>query len=372
MSDKRRYLGVIEGFYGETWSWQARQEYPGFMSKVGLNAYIYAPKSDSHLRKQWREPWSEADLAALQGCALQFSRQSIEFGIGLSPISLTAEASVSAKDLALLDMKIAQIDAISTNLLCILFDDVPSDGSAMAKRQLALCDHIRAKTQAKRIIVCPSYYSTDPILEKLFGARPTDYWRNLGMGLDSDIDYFWTGEQVCSKAYSEDNLQFIAEQLRRRPVLWDNYPVNDGAKLSRYLHLKPFTSQRFLSELTAGHFANPMNQAYLSQLPLATLAFQYQQNDPQLNTAITNADDQLKAVVDLEWRKFCEQSLGQSLAEDFFNDVESFQYQGLDQFSESLKTNLVNKYAQYDSVYAAEIVNWLEERYRFDPACLTG
>jgi hypothetical protein len=136
--------------------------------------------------------------------------------------------------------------------------------------------------------------------------------------------------------------------------------------------LKPFTSQRFLAELTAGHFANPMNQAYLSQLPLATLAFQYQQNVPELDTAITNADDQLKAVVDLEWRKFCEQSLGQSLAEDFFNDVESFQYQGLDQFSESLKTNLVNKYAQYDSVYAAEIVNWLEERYRFDPACLTG
>ena len=259
-----RYLGIIEGFYGTSWSWAARRDYPQFMMDVGLNAYIYAPKSDAKLRARWAEPWTNTEMDALKQCARDFQRQGMVFGLGLSPLGLCdatnggMDAKAAQNALAQLDNKLDQIADISSDLLCILFDDVPSSGAQMASLQLALCDRIRLKAKAEHIIVCPSYYTTDPILEKLFGPRPTDYWQSLGNGLDSDIDFFWTGEQVCSATYSKDNLELITEQLQRPPILWDNYPVNDGKKLSRHLHLNAFDSPAFLSELTAGHCANPM------------------------------------------------------------------------------------------------------------------
>lgn len=368
-----RYLGIIEGFYGTSWSRAARRDYPQFMADVGLNAYIYAPKSDAKLRANWSEPWSDIELSALQQCAADFQQRGLAFGIGISPIGLCdaaqGDSGTKARQnaLAQLDHKLDQITSISTDLLCILFDDVPSSGDQMASMQLALCERIRARAKAKKFIVCPSYYTTDPVLEKLFGPMPTDYWRALGSGLDSDVDFFWTGEQVCSATYSEDNLQLIAEQFQRPPVLWDNYPVNDGAKLSRHLHLKAFGGQPFLKKLTAGHFANPMNQAYLSQLPLATLAFQY----AQMSTDIVGHQN-ASGAVDTYWRQFAKQQMGESFAADLLADVEQFQTQGLDNISISDKTLLIKKYSGYASVYAEEVVAWLEEQYRFDPACLTG
>ena len=368
-----RYLGIIEGFYGTSWSWAARRDYPRFMADVGLNAYIYAPKSDSKLRANWSEPWTDAEISALQQCAHDFKQRGMVFGIGISPIGLcdAAQGDKGAKAmqnaLAQLDHKLDQIASISTDLLCILFDDVPSSGDQMASMQLALCERIRAKAKAQKIMVCPSYYTTDPVLEKLFGPRPADYWRALGSGLDSDVDFFWTGEQVCSASYSEDNLQLIAEQFQRPPVLWDNYPVNDGAKLSRHLHLKAFSYQPFLTELTAGHFANPMNQAYLSQLPLATLAFQY----AQMSKGNTRQEDACDDVSEY-WRAIAKQQMGDAFAADLLADVEQFQTQGLDKISINDKALLIKKYNHYSSAYAEEVVGWLEERYRFDPACLTG
>jgi hyaluronoglucosaminidase len=368
-----RYLGIIEGFYGTSWSWSARRDYPQFMANVGLNAYIYAPKSDAKLRANWSEPWSDTEISALQQCARDFQQRGMTFGIGISPIGLCdasqgdSGAKARQNALAQLDHKLDQIASISTDLLCILFDDVPSSGDQMASMQLALCERIRARAKTKKVIVCPSYYTTDPVLEKLFGPRPADYWRALGSGLDSDIDFFWTGEQVCSATYSEDNLQLIAEQLRRPPVLWDNYPVNDGAKLSRHLHLKAFSGQPFLTELTAGHFANPMNQPYLSQLPLATLAFQYtQMSEDHASHAGAYVN------VDSYWRQVAKQQMGESLAADLLADIERFQTQGLDEISINDKALLIKKYSHYSSVYAEEVVAWLEEQYRFDPACLTG
>lgn len=66
--------------------------------------------------------------------------------------------------------------------------------------------------------------------------------------------------------------------------MWDNYPVNDGSKASSFLHLRAFENRPAeLAELTAGHAVNPMKQAALSVLPLATLPMSYRlgrQYDP--------------------------------------------------------------------------------------------
>jgi hypothetical protein len=72
------------------------------------------------------------------------------------------------------------------------------------------------------------------------------------------------------------------------------------------------------------------------------------------------------------WQQFAQQQMGTNLAADLLADVECFQVQGLDNISISDKALLIKKYSCYSSVYAKEVVDWLQEQYRFDPACLTG
>ncbi len=370
MTKHARLIGVIEGFYGRSWSWSARHDYPTFMAQENLTVYIYAPKSDDKLRRAWAEPWTEVELSALHRLAQAFKIKGIAFGIGLSPLGL-AELSVgsraASKALEQLDEKLAQIRSVSPDLLCILFDDMPSLGKDMALQQMHIFDRILNQSVADRYIVCPSYYSTDPVLEKVFGARPKSYWQDLGRALPAEVDYFWTGEQVCSQDYNADNLHFISDQLARLPVIWDNYPVNDGAKLSRFLHLHPFNRASLLINMSAGHLANPMNQPYLSQLPLASLARLY----PTLRHPVIDSAA-LEQATDDYWREDAERLLGPELANSVLEDAAFFSTKGLDALTEKQKQTLVNHYAQFNSVYATELVDWLNEQYLFDPACLTG
>ncbi|MDG2471909.1 MAG: beta-N-acetylglucosaminidase domain-containing protein [Pseudomonadales bacterium] len=372
MTEKKRPVGVIEGFYGRSWSWSARNEYAQFMADENLSVYIYAPKSDVKLRHAWVELWTDEELSALQLLAQAFKAKGLTFGLGLSPIGLAdlnTGSQAAAKSYRQLDEKLAQIQSISADFLCILFDDMISLGDDMARQQLRIVDHIVGKAVADRYIVCPSYYSTDPILEKLFGPRPEGYWRDLGQSLPAEIGYFWTGEQVCSQDFSDDNLHFIADQLARLPVIWDNYPVNDGAKLSRFLHLQPFKGRSSLIDMSAGHFANPMNQPYLSQLPLASLARLY----PWLGAAdkgtVSYADEK---TAELLWQEDAERLFGSALGSSVLKDAPIFSTQGLDELSAMKKQTFINHYAGFNSVYADELVDWLTEQYVFDPACLTG
>ena len=64
-------LGLIEGFFGKGWSWEARARYAQWLPRHGYGFYIYAPKEDGYLRKHWALPWPEAELEALRQLARQ-------------------------------------------------------------------------------------------------------------------------------------------------------------------------------------------------------------------------------------------------------------------------------------------------------------
>ena len=46
MLEKR---GVIEGFYGIPWSFEERMSMIEFLSAIGMNQYVYAPKDERSL-----------------------------------------------------------------------------------------------------------------------------------------------------------------------------------------------------------------------------------------------------------------------------------------------------------------------------------
>lgn len=348
-------LGVIEGFYGRQWSWSWRERYAGWLAEQGFEAYVYAPKGDPYLRKHWRQPWPEEMLLHLRRLSGVCQGAGIQFGIGLSPIDLDRGFGVAEREI--LARKLDEIAQLRPGLLCILFDDMRGDEPGLAALQCDVLGWIRQCCPASRLMFCPTYYSWDPVLRQVFGEMPEGYLEALGQGLPPDVDIFWTGNQVCSPGYQADDFVAVGAQLRRAPVLWDNYPVNDGRRISRFLHIGPIDGRPpELAGWVAGHFANPMNQPALSMLPLWMLARRHLGD---------------RRVADALWLEGLQNLYPAPIAELLARDARRFHCDGLDAMSEEDKCILSAEYGAISHPVAAEVVDWLNEGYRFDPACLT-
>ncbi len=348
--------GVIEGFYGRTWSWPARRMMIDFLRQQRFNTYVYAPKADRYLRGDWRHLHDVAGFDELLALRTHCSAQSIRFGIGLSPSGL--QEAYTAQHRAALERKFRQLNQLDSDVLCILFDDMPGAITDLAERQAAIIRDIMTMSSARRFVMCPSYYSFDPVLEQIFGAMPPRYWETLGDMLPEEVDIFWTGPLVLSPGYSKEDIVAITARLGRKPTLWDNYPVNDGKRISRFLFLKPVRNRPHeLQQWCSGHLANPMNQPLLSQLPLASLA----------QSLLDKHYD-----ADIFWRDALESFVGNDLAALLRRDVERFQDLGLDTIDEHDRQTLIAEYGRIAHPAAAEVIDWLREGYRFDPACLTS
>jgi hypothetical protein len=220
------------------------------------------------------------------------------------------------------------------------------DITDLAERQAAIVHFAAERGVAQRIFSCPSYYSDDPILDVAFGARPAFYLEQLGRLLDPAIHLFWTGPEVCAGEFTPGHLARVAGQLGRKPVLWDNYPVNDGARMSQHLHLRAFTGRpASIAPHIAGHGINPASPSLLSRIPLLTLADSYRQGE---------AYDYLAA-----FHRAAREILGDELAARVARDVLTLQDRGLDRLGER-KAALKARYAAFDHPAAREICLWLD------------
>jgi hyaluronoglucosaminidase len=128
--------------------------------------------------------------------------------------------------------------------------------------------------------MCPTYYTDDPLLDRAFGERPPDYLQRLGKDLDPAVEIFWTGEEVCSKEYTPGHLARVTDELGRKPFLWDNYPVNDGPRMSPYLYVRSFTGRpAAIRDHLSAHAVNPALQPILTRVPCLSLAESYRDGE---------------------------------------------------------------------------------------------
>jgi hyaluronoglucosaminidase len=340
-------LGLIEGFFGRPWSWAERRDAVHFLRPHGFAFYLYAPKADPYLRKRWQEPHPEAELAELAVLRETCRAAGTRFGIGLSPFELHLHPERGWQDR--LAAKLAALAVLKPDDLAILFDDMRGDVPDLAERQAAIVHFAAERGIAGRILCCPSYYSDDPILDVAFGTRPPFYLEQLGRLLDPAIQIFWTGPEVCSREFTPGHLARVAGQLRRKPVLWDNYPVNDGARMSQHLHLRGFSGRPAANaSLIAAHGVNPASQPLLSRVPLLTLAESYREGEAyDYGAAFARA---ARTV------------LGEALAERVGRDLLTLQDRGLDRLGERRKM-LRERYAAFDHPAAREIAAWLDGQW---------
>ena len=263
-------LGVIEGYFGRPWHHEDRKHVMTRLRELGFSWFHHAPKADAFLRRRWREPHPNAAMVELAELARHCRGIGLRFGTGLSPYELYRGFSGQAK--AAFVAKVRWLDELGIDDLAILFDDTRSDVVDLAAREAEIVHAALEHTRASWVLMCPTYYSDDRMLDVVFGERPRGYLEDLGRRLDRQVAVYWTGEEVCAREFSPGHLDRVAEALRRKPTLWDNYPVNDGPRMSRFLHLRGFTGRPSLNgPRIAAHAINPALQAHLSLIPAATL-----------------------------------------------------------------------------------------------------
>ncbi len=227
-----RVRGVVEGFYGPPWSHDARLEMIDFIGARGMNAYAYAPKDDAKHRAAWREPYDAGEMQRFAELATRATDAGVRFGFAVSPgLDITYESDA---DRATLVEKLLALAEHGVTWFLLLLDDIPMQ-PALAPRHADLACHVlgalRAATPEATLTVCPTEY---------VGMQSSEYLAALAAGLPPDVDVMWTGPTVCSPTISAAQARARAAALGGRPPLvWDNYPVNDGT-MSSALHVGPY------------------------------------------------------------------------------------------------------------------------------------
>lgn len=345
-------LGIVEAYFGRPWSWAEREDTMAFLAGAGYRFFLYAPKADAHLRRRWREPHSQAEHADLLRFAARCRSSGVRFGVGLSPFEVWRDFGRQTQ--RALAERLRALDALGLDLLALLFDDMHGDMPDLAARQADIVAFAAAHTRAAQVWVCPTYYSDDPVLDRVFGARPVGYLATLGRALDPSVQVFWTGEEVCAREFGRAHLERVTDELGRRPALWDNYPVNDGERMSRHLHLRGFTGRGVLSAANiAAHAINPALQPILTRVPMLTLALQYRLGTRYDYRAATR--NALTAV------------LGERLGDLVHEDLLSLQDLGRDRLGERAVA-LRERYAAEPHPGAREVVAWLDGAYAIGAA----
>jgi hypothetical protein len=341
-------LGLIEGFYGKAWTWAEREDQARFLKGAGYSFYIYAPKADAYLRRRWLEDHPQAEADGLAKLAARCAELGLSFGVGLSPYEAYRDFGEEAK--AALARKLAFFDSIGVAELAILFDDMKGDQPDLAGVQIEMAHWAAERTKAGRLIVCPTVYTDDPLLQRVFGATPPAYLDELGAGLDPKIEVFWTGEEVCSREYSPGHLDRIAARLRRKPMLWDNYPVNDGERMSPFLYIQAFTGRpASIGAHISRHAVNPSLQPTLFRIPALTLAESYRLGEAyEYGQAFDRA---------------AEAVLGAELATLLRRHLNLFQEYGLFRLTEEAP-RLKARYEPFDHPAAREVIAFLDGAYK--------
>lgn len=259
--------GVIEGFYGQPWSWDQRIDVMAWCHARGMTHYLYAPKDDPLHREHWREPYPSEALAGFERL---LAAGTLEVGFALSP-GLSIDHR-SAEDRAALRAKLTQLTSLGVRLVCLALDDIPPRpglGDEHARLTTWLRDELDGDVE---LILVPTEYT---------GTAPTAYLDALAAGTPHTVPIAWTGPTVvCDEIHATEARERAASLGGREPLLWDNYPVNDALMADR-LFLGPLRGRDpMLAHTCAGYVANPMVQPMASKLPLSSVAAFLRGEDP--------------------------------------------------------------------------------------------
>ena len=273
--------GYIEGFYGRPWTFEQRLDMLRFSAAHGANAWFYAPKDDPYHRRLWQEPYPPEELKKLRALQQEAARCGVALHYCIAP-GLSMRYSSEADRDALL-AKLRSLHGIGVTDFGLLLDDIPDElfypedrarFGSLADAHGDLCGDVYRRLRAldgrATLTVCPTQYH---------GSGTEDYVTRLGRALPPEVRLFFTGADICSKQLTCREAAVFTEATGRKPLYWDNYPVND-AEMFKEMHVGPLIGREpGLYRCAEGIISNCMEYYECSKFALTT-AFDYMR-DPE-------------------------------------------------------------------------------------------
>lgn len=162
--------GIIEGFYGIPWTFEERKSMINFLSDIGLNQYIYAPKDDPYQNKKWREAYPPEKISKIKDLADLSCEKNIEFTWAIHPGQNPFDFDNYDEEIEKIYDKYKALMEIGVKSFGLCMGDI--DKKIVFKRRLDhmklikdLADFILAKTGNNLYFVHP-WYNDDWIDEK--------------------------------------------------------------------------------------------------------------------------------------------------------------------------------------------------------------
>lgn len=271
--------GVVEGFYGQPWTHEARLDMVEFFGDNKLNTYIYTPKDDPYLRAKWRDLYPANDLSRLRELTGAAKAQHVDFVFALSPgndICYSSDADYKATV-----AKFDQLRAMGVTSFYVALDDIAEEPQCDAdKTKFGTTKEALVKAQSAYLNRIQANYVKPNRLDDLTMV-PTEYTGSEASAakkaqadtLDPAIKVQWTGEGIVNDEITAEQAKQAATSYgTKHLVIWENYPVNDGEQEGQiFFSPLPGRAKNLYQEID-GLTSNPLIQAYASMPALATVA----------------------------------------------------------------------------------------------------
>jgi hypothetical protein len=270
----------IRGIKGLWWEGIAkyRQALP-WLAAHNLNFLMLCYSSFPASGADWRADYTPTEQTQLRELAAQAVKRGVHLCLSFNPGIWSKPPLLygSEEDYQAAWRKVRTVHALGIRWFALCLDDIhrglqPPDQARFGTLQAAqvylvnrLWTDMKTLQPRPTLIFCPSAYTTED------AQQHPDYIKTIGKGLDPEIRIFWTGPTVCSPSITAEDARRFGAWVRRKPFVWDNYPVNDMFPWRPLL--APVKNRApDLPDAVSGYLANPMKQWPLSRLPLATLA----------------------------------------------------------------------------------------------------
>lgn len=308
------FHGIVEGSYGTVWTHDERSRVLSWMGPHGFNAYIHAPKDDPYQRASWRQQYPLSDLGDFRSEIQLAAARGIQWIPSISPgqhdpslptattggspdkpacFSCTG-ASDDAQTIA---DKLQPFVAAGATTVMVSFDDdqiefthaedvakynpngwTPDDPryqQAYGQATAAFLNRVHTLLPGVKLLTILIDYAGTSGSPYLTGVRTGLGTAAEATPLDPSIGVLWTGPYVRHADFSPSDAAGYAAAIGRNPIVWDNWGNEDGCcTIGNGGHTRVFLGAYMrradIGPSTGGFFLNPMNEADLNLLPLAT------------------------------------------------------------------------------------------------------
>ena len=291
-----RWRGIVEGAYGKPWTDAQRVRMLRWMGAHGFNAYVHAPKDDAYGRAYWRDPYPAARKRRFAREVRLARRRGVAWIPNISPAQPLLPSAPSRdrppsrdlcfscdSDLRVVMAKFEPFVRAGARTLMVSFDDVskvmthPQDlvrygagDEAFGRANGDFLSRLRAAYARRGLRVRLLTVGAD-----YYGTRDTPYLRGLRATLARGIEVMWTGTNIPATHWEPAAARTYGRRIGRRALVWENWTNNDTAGNATptgaaRIFLGPYRRRADVAGAVKGFFFNPMNEADLNRLPLAT------------------------------------------------------------------------------------------------------